>query len=149
MLVLWQPARRWLISADLVLPTSFQYFEWGYLDDPYAVHLASLERAFALDPSLLLPGHGRPLHHGIDARIRYALEASLAEQEEILALVGDEPQTPFELAMRWVAADADLDMRQAHLSVVLSLLDHLAARGEVELTVEDGVRRARRRISGS
>lgn len=144
MLALWSPERRWLISADLVLHTPFQYFEWGHLDDPYATHLSSLRRALALDVDLLLPGHGRPVHHGIHDRIRFALDASLAEREEILALVGDEPATPYDLSFRFAPDDADLDRRQATLSLVTALLDHLEAAGLVTSAFDDGVRTVRR-----
>ena len=34
--------------------------EYGYTPDPLAEHVASLERARALEPSRLLPGHGQP-----------------------------------------------------------------------------------------
>lgn len=147
MLALWNTERRWLVSGDLVLPTDFQYFEWGYLPDPYATHLASLEQALALDIDLLLPGHGRPLHHGIHDRIRSALEASIAERDQILDLVSDEPQTPYDVSYRFAPDDADLDRRQASLSLVTCLLDHLEREGLVETVWQDGVRRARRASS--
>jgi glyoxylase-like metal-dependent hydrolase (beta-lactamase superfamily II) len=144
MLALWNAGRRWLVSADLVLPTEFQYFEWGHLPDPYATHLASLRRVLALDIDLLLPGHGRPLHHGIGDRIRFALEAAIAERGQILGLVSDAPQTPYAISVGFVPDDADLDYRQASLSLVTALLDHLEAEGLVVSSVEDGVRTVRR-----
>lgn len=144
MLALWNAGRRWLMSADLVLPTPFQYFEWGPLEDAYATHLASLRRVLALDIDLLLPGHGRPLHHGIHERVRFAIDASLAEREEILALVGDEPRTPYDISFAWAPDDADLDRRQASLSLVTSLLHHLEGERLVVADVVDEVRRVRR-----
>lgn len=145
MLALWNAERRWLLSGDLVLPTSFQYFEWGHLPDPYATHLTSLRRALALDVDLLLPGHGRPLHHGVRDRVRFALDAAVAEREQILGLVGDEPQTPYEISFRFAPADADLDYRQASLSLVTALLDHLEAEGLVVSSHDaQGTRRVRR-----
>lgn len=144
MLALWNPGRRWLMSGDLVLPTDFQYFEWGHLPDPYATHLASLERALALDIDLLLPGHGRPVHHGIHDRIRSALAASVAERDRILGLLSAEPQTPYDVSFRFAPADADLDYRQASLSLVTAVLDHLEGEGLVESAWRDGVRQVSR-----
>ena len=149
MLALWSAERRWLLSADLVLPTTFQYFEWGWLADGYAAHLESLRRALALDADLLLPGHGRPLHHGIGDRIRFAIDATLAEREEILGLVGDEPETPYAISFRFAPDDADLDRRQASLSLVTSLLHHLELEGLVASELDaDGVRHVRRVPAG-
>jgi glyoxylase-like metal-dependent hydrolase (beta-lactamase superfamily II) len=108
------------------------------------VHLDSLERAAALEPDLLLPGHGRPVHQHIADRIRFSIDATTAERDRVLELIGDEPQTPYAISFRFAPDGADLDCRQASLSVVLSLVDHLSSHGLVESWIENGLRQVRR-----
>jgi glyoxylase-like metal-dependent hydrolase (beta-lactamase superfamily II) len=58
--VLYQPERRLLLSADIVSPVFTTYGDWGYGEDPIGDYRASLERVAELDVALALPGHGRP-----------------------------------------------------------------------------------------
>src|SRR5215218_9361990 len=52
-LVLWNAERGWMLSADLAYPIK-PFLEWGHMEDPCGAHLASIERAAALGPTLLL-----------------------------------------------------------------------------------------------
>src|SRR4029079_17673670 len=70
--VLYQPERRLLFSADIVSPVFTTYGDWGYSEDPIGVYCAAhaigddraaLERVAELDVALALPGHGRPTEH--------------------------------------------------------------------------------------
>lgn len=141
-LMLFNPGRGWLISADLVLRTQVPFFEWGHMDDPFAQHLDSLRRARALRPTLLLPGHGRPVQH-VDEQIAFAIKAAEDERDRIRDLIAAGPVTLYELSRRFVTDHADLDQRQAALSIVRSVVDHLERRGEVSVPDDGAVRRVR------
>src|SRR5207237_948009 len=78
--------RGWLLSADLILRTLAPFLEWGVMEDPYAVHLAALERARMLAPRLLLPGHGRPVV-GVEDQLRFAVRAVEGLSDGALALL--------------------------------------------------------------
>ena len=58
-IVLHNRDRRWLISADLAYDVAEPFFEYGATPDPYAEHIASIDRALELDAALAFPGHGR------------------------------------------------------------------------------------------
>ena len=140
-LMLFNGRRGWLLSADLVLRTDTPFVEWGHTPDPFADHLSSLLAARALEPSLLLPGHGRPVL-GVEDQLTYALAAAEASRERILGLLSYEPQTPYELSSRLVGERADLDRRQSAFSVVLAVVDHLERAGAVaSVAGADGLRR--------
>lgn len=139
-LMLFQPERRWLLSADAVLPTRRPYFENGTTPDPYLDYVGALERAAALDPVLLLPGHGPPLEDAA-GWIRAAHDAGTALRAEFLALLAEGSATPYELSLRLIRHDADIDKRQVALSTALSLVQHLEGTGEaIVRTRDDGVR---------
>jgi len=61
--VLYQPERRLLFSADIVSPVFTTYGDWGYSEDPIGEYRTALERVAELDVALALPGHGRPTEH--------------------------------------------------------------------------------------
>jgi glyoxylase-like metal-dependent hydrolase (beta-lactamase superfamily II) len=141
---LFEPRRRWLISADLAYAAGRPFVEWGHGKDPYAEHLASLDRALALEPAMLLPGHGRVAASAGEARrrltwSRHATRALLAQTRAALCAGG---RSAYEVALALVDGDDDLDGLQSALSVALCILEHLQARGEVTARRgADGVRR--------
>src|SRR5581483_1841713 len=55
--MLWDADRRWLIGGDLAINGVRPFVEYGTSATPHADYLASLDRALALEPELLLPGH--------------------------------------------------------------------------------------------
>lgn len=135
-LMLFEPRSRWLLCADAVLPATRPYFEHWTTPDPYLDYVGTLERAEALAPSRLLPGHGPPIDDPLP-RIRAARDAGIALRDEFLALVREGPATPYELSLRLLDDDADIDTRQLRLSSVLSLVQHLQSTGEVVVGVRD------------
>lgn len=149
-IALWQPERRWLISADLV--SAQPMLEFRGHGDPVSDHIASLTRAAALGAEMLLPGHGRPVGpaRAVDGALANARDAVAEHIALARAAVRSGPVSGYELSLRVNAANLDLEYRQSALSTALCLLEHLAARGEAQLMFgEDGVRRFVSPASGS
>ncbi len=63
---LWSAADRLLCSGDHLLQVILPpvTFERGFEADPMGSYLASLDRVAALEPELVLPGHGPPFRDG-------------------------------------------------------------------------------------
>jgi hypothetical protein len=78
-------------------------------------------------------------------QIAFAVRATEALHDRVLAAVGEATRTPYEIAFSLVDADANLDTIQSALSGVLCVLEHLERRGAVRSAGEDGVRHVRRR----
>lgn len=141
-IALFDPERRWMISADLALPGVSPYLEHGYGGDPAAEHLLSVRRALALRPTRLLPGHGRPL-----APAAPVLESSAAALGDRLSGLARRleaaARTPYELSLELAGGRAaHPDHRQMALSSTLCDLDHLEREGHARRELgEDGVER--------
>jgi glyoxylase-like metal-dependent hydrolase (beta-lactamase superfamily II) len=141
-MMLFDPVRRWLFAADAAYPEIRPYLEWGYTPDPISEYVDTLARVDALAPLLFIPGHGRPDPQP-DARIDSARAAIEATSARVAAEVGPDPRSAYEITCRVAGDEASPDARGSWLSVCLSVLDHLEARGEVaSRTGSDGVRRS-------
>jgi glyoxylase-like metal-dependent hydrolase (beta-lactamase superfamily II) len=140
---LFEPGRRWLISADLAGETPM--LEFGSTPDPVALHRDALTRGLALGAARMLPGHGRPIEPA--AAVRAALQAARRTLEDWLtlaavALARDGPLTGFALSERLDPGNRDLEWRQSSLSTALCLLEALVIGGRATAAVgPDGVRR--------
>jgi glyoxylase-like metal-dependent hydrolase (beta-lactamase superfamily II) len=139
--MLFDDRSRMLLSADLVLAPPIPYAEHDYTPDPWAEHVASLERARALSPTFLLPGHGAP-NADVGERIAKALAATAAAEERVHALIATAPRSPWEVVAEILGPDAPFYPRQAGLSGATCLLEHLVRRGlATAADGSDGVRR--------
>jgi glyoxylase-like metal-dependent hydrolase (beta-lactamase superfamily II) len=127
---LWDAAQRRLIAADLAYPSGIPFIAWGDSANPYAEQLGSLERAAALKPAVLFPGHGRPDTEP-ELRIQRARGELAALSERLLRAVVSRPSTAYELACGLAPTNADPDVRQSHLATTLAILDHQVADGRV------------------
>jgi glyoxylase-like metal-dependent hydrolase (beta-lactamase superfamily II) len=132
-----------LLSADLVLGGPIPYLEYDYTPDPWLEHRDSLLRARALEPRLLLPGHGKPTE-AADARIAATLGAVAAAPERLLAAVGGPPSSAFEAAEAVLGEGAPFYHRQMALAGAMCILERLVDTGAVAADDgPDGVRRYR------
>ena len=139
--VLFQEESGMLLSADLAIAARIPYSEYGYTADPFAEHVASLERALALEPRLLLPGHGSPTTDAAGP-IAAALAAIEAAPGLILAAISDEPRSAFEAIEAVLDPDVLHYPRQVALSGAMCILDRLERLGAVRGADEpDGARR--------
>ena len=141
--VLLHARSRRLISADLVFAGRIPYVEHDYTPDPWLEHVESLERARALAPSLLLPGHGEP-EPDADGRIAACTAAIRRAPERVIASIAAAERSPWEITVDVLGADAGFYPLHASLSGTLSVLRRLERLGEVASQVgDDGVRRFR------
>jgi glyoxylase-like metal-dependent hydrolase (beta-lactamase superfamily II) len=138
---LWNAARRWLISADLALPGAASFLEWGTRPDPHADQTASLQRAIALQPQLLLSGHGRPAESP-EAFLRSCLEAVGVRLQQVSARLERTPRSAWELASPSMSQAGEVDQWQRALIGTRAVLDHLRFEGVASCAAgEDGVSR--------
>jgi glyoxylase-like metal-dependent hydrolase (beta-lactamase superfamily II) len=139
--MLWHPERRWLIGADLAIKDARPFVEHGTSADPHADYLASLDRALALEPELLLAGHGRPIT--TPAEVLARARASVRDGAERMGAALDaRPRTGYELGALLCPPDASRPSRQRAFAEALSALEHLKARGLARSCLDgDGVLR--------
>lgn len=71
-------------------------FERGFERDPMGSYLASLERIAALEPALVLPGHGPPFRHGA-RRAATIARGKRRRLDQVLELVTDRERTVTEI----------------------------------------------------
>jgi glyoxylase-like metal-dependent hydrolase (beta-lactamase superfamily II) len=138
---LWNARHRQLISADLALPGPASYLEYGTRPDPYADQLESLERGIALEPDVILAGHGRPMTDAAVFLSRCRKKA-LARVSAVEQALGTTPVSGWEVAAYMTPPTADAGHWQRSLAESLSVLEHLEGRGRVRSTYDDdGIRR--------
>ncbi len=141
--VLFEERSGMLLSADLVLGGRIPYLEYDYTPDPWLEHRDSLERVRALEPGLLLAGHGRPIEAPA-GRIAATLGAVEAAPGRLLAAVGGQPASAFEAAEAVVGEGAPFYHRQMALAGAICILERLVAAGAATADDgSDGIRRYR------
>jgi glyoxylase-like metal-dependent hydrolase (beta-lactamase superfamily II) len=140
-IALVEERRRYAITADLAYDVEEPFIEYGWTLDPYGEHLAALDRVAALEPRMLLSGHGRP---DADARGRLAAARRAAEAlaPSIHSALKAGPRTAYEVVVGRVVDPQENNRRQSMLSISLCVLEHMEERGHVTSELgDDGVRR--------
>jgi glyoxylase-like metal-dependent hydrolase (beta-lactamase superfamily II) len=91
---LWSAQDRLLCSGDHLLQVVSPpvTFERGFDPDPMGSYLASLDRVRALEPDLVLPGHGPPFRDGA-RRATAVAEGKRRRLEQVRGLVEAGPRT--------------------------------------------------------
>ena len=146
--VLFDDRRGMLLSADLALEPSIPYAEHDYTPDPWAEHVASLERASKLRPSRLLPGHGQPTVDAV-GRIAMALGATAAAEGRVRSVIAASPRSAYEVVDEILGPGARFYPRQAALSGAICILERLVNLGTAAAEDgSDGVRRFRATDAG-
>lgn len=122
-----------LISGDHLLPTITPHidFERAADADPLGEFLASLEKVEMLDPSLVLPGHGRPFDEGAE-RARIVARHHDRRLGSILQIIRREPHTANEITEELFSGTLLNFHRRLALGEVLAHLRYLRKRGEIE-----------------
>ncbi|MFB6164242.1 MAG: MBL fold metallo-hydrolase [Haloarculaceae archaeon] len=129
-MALWHEPSGTLLSADLVSANG--HFMYGPVDADVGDYLDSLERVRALDPDVLVPGHGPPMDDAV-GRIDDAIEKAdraLTGLREAVAEAGG-PVSTAALA-REVFGATDATVRFLNL-VACEYLEYLDAQGVVDL----------------
>ena len=136
--VLHQPERRLLLSGDHLLGRVSLYYDYGWTPDPAGEFLESLDVVGALDVTLLLPGHGRPVRE-----VPALVEANRREVGEridrVRAGLADGPRTAYEVVPA-LLGESRLPLGWA-LPETLSYLRHLETRREVLRMEDEGAER--------
>jgi glyoxylase-like metal-dependent hydrolase (beta-lactamase superfamily II) len=128
-LSLWDPVARVLFSGDHLLARiipvpSLEGGDGASRRHSLVEYLAGLPRFVALDPTVMLPGHGRAFTEigVLAARLR---SHSRLRADDVAAILLDGPATPFEVARRlqWQPEGARLVMGLANVQGHLDLLE--------------------------
>ncbi|HET6506980.1 MAG TPA: MBL fold metallo-hydrolase [Baekduia sp.] len=124
---LWEPARRMVFSADLLMRDFVSFCDVVEGEDVLGAFRASVERVAALDAAVALPGHGRPITDvpALIGRYREGLAARMALVE---ATLDDEPRSTMDVARRVFAADVPASAVW-HFLETCCYLEHLATLG--------------------
>lgn len=129
-LSLWDPSARVLFSGDHLLARIIPVPSLEASAGPHRRHslieyLASLSRFIALDPRVMLPGHGRAFT-GIEVLAARLRSHSRQRADEIETLLHGGPATPYEIARRlqWQPEGARLVLGLAHTQGHLDLLEN-------------------------
>lgn len=137
---LWNESDGLLISGDHLLPTITPHidFERGGEEDPLGEFLESLEKVAALDPKMVLPGHGRPFLEGAD-RARVIARHHDRRLGNILQVIRREPRSASEIVDEVFGSELLHFERRLALGEALAHLAYLRRRDEVErIETEDG-----------
>jgi glyoxylase-like metal-dependent hydrolase (beta-lactamase superfamily II) len=150
-IVLFNPARRLLISGDHILPgitpNISLHPEAG--ENPLGDYLASLHKLANLPVDLVLPAHEH-VFTGLSQRIR-EIEAHHRERlDQMVAALNDEPKTAYAVAasVRWNVGEFssfNALTRRAAVMETLAHLEYLRRQGAVEKLLRNGVFHYRRR----
>ncbi|MDP9233993.1 MAG: MBL fold metallo-hydrolase [Actinomycetota bacterium] len=133
-----------LISGDHLLPTVTPHIDFaeGHGDaDALGDYLDSLEKVAALEPSLVLPGHGRPFDEGA---ARAGVIASHHDRRlgSILQVIRWEPHTVSEITDEVFGPELFDFQRRLAIGEAIAHLVYLQRRGEVDQVTRDDGRRA-------
>lgn len=135
---LWNASDSILISGDHLLGAITPHIDFrrGEEEDPLGQFLQSLERIEELDPSLVLPGHGRPFNDGA-ARARAVLRHHDRRLGSILQVVRNEPHTADEITDEIFGNTLLNFERRLAIGEALAHLAYLRTRGEIERFEDD------------
>ncbi|MFN8216054.1 MAG: MBL fold metallo-hydrolase [Solirubrobacterales bacterium] len=141
--VLHQPEQRLLLSGDHLLGRTVLFFDHGHSPDPVGEFLTSLDEVEPLAVDLVLPGHGRPFRDA-DAHIAAARQQVEELGARVRAALAGGERTAFDIVAEILGRENLGGPTSAWvLQIVLSVLDHMALRGEVEAIADSDPQRWR------
>ena len=117
-------------------------FERGFEPDPMGSYLDSLERVAALDPELVLPGHGTPFRDGARRAEAIAAEQAAAARRRSARWSTTRERTVTELTAELFADPLTGAQRHFAMAEILAYLAYHEVRGAV-------ARGGRRRVAGA
>ena len=128
-LSLFRPAGRVLVAGDAVLPRITPTLGVNrQRQDPVGDYVEALDRLAALEPAVILPGHGDPLEGG--ARIAELRAAAVAETGAVEALLDARPATAWEVVdRRYPGRELGAGTRMLALRETLAHLQRLVRAG--------------------
>lgn len=138
---LWSNVDRLLCSGDHLLQVVSPpvTFERGFERDPMGSYLDSLERVRALEPELVLPGHGNPFHDGA-RRAQTIARGKLRRLTAVREMVAARDRTVTELTAELFGTALTGAQRHFAMAEVLAYLAYHEVRGVAARTRRpDGV----------
>ncbi|MCI0778169.1 MAG: MBL fold metallo-hydrolase [Chloroflexi bacterium] len=146
----YERAQRVLLTGDHVLPTvtpnvSLHPQQQG---NPLGDYLASLERLMPLEVEEVLPAHEYSFPD-LQGRLREIIDHHDTRLDEMLAIVGDDGATAYDVASAIVWTTGTFDSfshwtRRAAISETLAHLEYMVYQGRLHQTKEDGIIRYER-----
>ncbi len=134
---LWAPEERILISGDHLLGAITPHIDFKRGDEnPLGEFLTSLEKMEALEPALVLPGHGRPFEDGA-ARARVVARHHDRRLGSILQVVRHEPHTAEEITEDIFGSTLLHFQKRLALGEALAHIAYLRSQGDIERIVSD------------
>ena len=146
----YERAQRVLLTGDHVLPTvtpnvSLHPQQQG---NPLGDYLASLERLMPLEVEEVLPAHEYSFPD-LQGRLREIIDHHDTRLDEMLAIVGDDGATAYDVASAIIWTTGTFDSfshwtRRAAISETLAHLEYMVYQGRLHQTKEDGIIRYER-----
>ena len=146
----YERAQRVLLTGDHVLPTvtpnvSLHPQQQG---NPLGDYLASLERLMPLEVEEVLPAHEYSFPD-LQGRLREIVDHHDTRLDEMLAIVGDDGATAYDVASAIIWTTGTFDSfshwtRRAAISETLAHLEYMVYQGRLHQTKEDGIIRYER-----
>lgn len=130
---LWSAAERVLCSGDHLLQVASPpvTFERGFERDPMGSYLESLARVERLDPTLVLPGHGRPFPDGA-RRAQAIARGKRRRLDQVRGLVERRARTVTELTEQLHPGPLSGGQRHFVMAELLADLAYFEVRGILE-----------------
>ncbi|MEA2506989.1 MAG: hypothetical protein QOH48_1607 [Actinomycetota bacterium] len=127
-----------LLSGDHLLPTVTPHIDFHAEGeaDPLGDYLGSLEKVAALNPALVLPGHGRPFDEGT-ARASVIAKHHERRLGSILQVIRYEPRTVDEITNDVFGPELFDFQRRLAVGEAIAHLIYLRLRGEVDRVARD------------
>ena len=129
-----------LVVGDTVLGKITPHIGWmGEPADPLGQFLGSLEKVASLDPSFVLPGHGRPFDQGAERARSIAAHHDLRLRRCLEIIMRRGPCNAMEIARGLFDRELFQYQERLALSETLSHLEHLRLRGLLHREQVDGI----------
>jgi glyoxylase-like metal-dependent hydrolase (beta-lactamase superfamily II) len=129
-----------LVVGDTVLGRITPHIGWmGEPADPLGQFLASLDKVAALDPTFVLPGHGRPFEEGAARARSIAAHHDLRLRRCLEILMRRGPCNAMDVARNLFDRDLFVFQERLALSETLSHLEYLRLRGRLHRELVDGI----------
>jgi glyoxylase-like metal-dependent hydrolase (beta-lactamase superfamily II) len=138
--VFHRPADGVMIVGDTVLGKITPHIGWmAEPPDPLAQFLDSLEKVARLDPSLVLPGHGRPLDKGAERARSIAAHHAQRLRRCMEVVIRKGPINAIDVARQLFDRELMQFEERLALAETLSHLEYLRLRGRLHRDMVDGV----------
>ena len=134
MVMLHEPTRRWLMTADQVMttPAPNVWVHPNSQGDPLRDYLLSMDRTVAMEGVLILPSHGMPRRRGLRELARATVDFHRQGAEAVRAAISGRRRTTWELTrLTNPTLGNDPSQLRGALGRTLAALTYLAGRGSV------------------